>query len=132
MRALAGEMQHSSPADIAARASNQRDLPPKFAHDTLPRFFRDVEEKASNGNDIFWTSPSSSAAPNGSISERIRTRPSGIVWVGGCKNWYTSQQPTPVLWPFPQSEHKAFFEQVPRGRLPVHSERAGSLNGQSR
>jgi hypothetical protein len=25
---------------------------------------------------------------------------------------YTSQQPTPVLWPFPQSEHKAFFEQV--------------------
>ena len=25
----------------------------------------------------------------------------------------TSQQPTPVLWPFPQSEHKAFFEQVP-------------------
>jgi hypothetical protein len=25
----------------------------------------------------------------------------------------SSQQPTPVLWPFPQSEHKAFFEQVP-------------------
>jgi cation diffusion facilitator CzcD-associated flavoprotein CzcO len=37
----------------------------------------------------------------------------GTVWVGGCKNWYTSEQPTPVLWPFPQSEHKAFFEQVP-------------------
>ena len=37
----------------------------------------------------------------------------GTVWVGGCKNWYTSRQPTPVLWPFPQSEHKAFFEQVP-------------------
>jgi cation diffusion facilitator CzcD-associated flavoprotein CzcO len=36
----------------------------------------------------------------------------GTVWVGGCKNWYTSRQPTPVLWPFPQSEHKAFFEQV--------------------
>ena len=37
----------------------------------------------------------------------------GTVWVGGCKNWYTSRQPTPVLWPFPQSEHKAFFETVP-------------------
>jgi hypothetical protein len=37
----------------------------------------------------------------------------GTVWVGGCKNWYTSRQPTPVLWPFPQSEHKAFFKAVP-------------------
>jgi cation diffusion facilitator CzcD-associated flavoprotein CzcO len=37
----------------------------------------------------------------------------GTVWVGGCKNWYTSRQPTPVLWPFPQSEHQAFFETVP-------------------
>ena len=37
----------------------------------------------------------------------------GTVWVGGCQNWYTSRQPTPVLWPLPQSEHKAFFEQVP-------------------
>ena len=37
----------------------------------------------------------------------------GTVWAGGCKNWYTGQQPTPVLWPFPQSEHKAFFEKVP-------------------
>jgi cation diffusion facilitator CzcD-associated flavoprotein CzcO len=37
----------------------------------------------------------------------------GTVWVGGCKNWYTSTQPTPVLWPFPQREHKAFLEQVP-------------------
>jgi hypothetical protein len=37
----------------------------------------------------------------------------GTVWVGGCKNWYTSQQPMPVLWPLPQSEHKAFFTEVP-------------------
>ena len=37
----------------------------------------------------------------------------GTVWVGGCKNWYTGKQPTPVLWPFPQSEHKAFFDGVP-------------------
>src|SRR5438045_1859390 len=45
---------------------------------------------------------------------RLGTAFPGTVSVGGCKNWYTSQQPTPVLWPFPQSEHKAFFEQVPR------------------
>ena len=44
---------------------------------------------------------------------RLDTAFPGTVWVGGCKNWYTSQQPTPVLWPFRQSEHKAFFEQVP-------------------
>ena len=37
----------------------------------------------------------------------------GTVWVGGCKNWYTSDQPNPVLWPFSQSEHKAFLERVP-------------------
>jgi hypothetical protein len=46
---------------------------------------------------------------------RLGTAFPGTVWVGGCKNWYTSQQPTPVLWPFPQSEHKAFFERVPMG-----------------
>ena len=32
---------------------------------------------------------------------RLGTAFPGTVWVGGCKNWYTSQQPTPVLWPFP-------------------------------
>ena len=37
----------------------------------------------------------------------------GTVWVGGCKNWYTSKQPNPVLWPLPQEEHKGFFERVP-------------------
>lgn len=37
----------------------------------------------------------------------------GTVWTAGCKNWYTSTQPTPVLWPFPQREHKAFFDEVP-------------------
>ena len=44
---------------------------------------------------------------------RLGTAFPGTVWVGGCKNWYTSRQPTPVLWPFPQSEHQAFFERVP-------------------
>jgi len=37
----------------------------------------------------------------------------GTVWVGGCKNWYTSRQPTPVLWPLPQEEHRAFFADAP-------------------
>ena len=36
----------------------------------------------------------------------------GTVWVGGCQNWYTGDQSTPVLWPLPQSEHKAFFDEV--------------------
>ena len=44
---------------------------------------------------------------------RLATAFPGTVWVGGCKNWYTSRQPNPVLWPFPQSAHKAFFEAVP-------------------
>jgi cation diffusion facilitator CzcD-associated flavoprotein CzcO len=37
----------------------------------------------------------------------------GTVWTGGCKNWYTSTQPTPVLWPFPQRDHKAFLAEAP-------------------
>ena len=37
----------------------------------------------------------------------------GTVWVGGCKNWYTGDQAHPLLWPLPQSEHKAFFDPVP-------------------
>src|SRR5258706_1404668 len=44
---------------------------------------------------------------------RLGTAFPGTVWIGGCKNWYTSRQPTPVLWPLPQSEHKAFFAEVP-------------------
>jgi len=38
----------------------------------------------------------------------------GTVWVGGCKNWYTGDQGTPVLWPLPQHQHQAFFDEVPR------------------
>jgi hypothetical protein len=37
----------------------------------------------------------------------------GTVWVGGCKNCYTGDQGTPVLWPLTQSEHKAFLGEVP-------------------
>ena len=56
------------------------------------------------------------AAPTVAATEKFLARLGaafpGTVWVGGCKNWYTSDQPTPVLWPLPQEEHKAFFEQV--------------------
>jgi cation diffusion facilitator CzcD-associated flavoprotein CzcO len=56
-------------------------------------------------------------APTAAATERFLARLDtafpGTVWVGGCKNWYTSDQPTPVLWPLPQSEHKAFFAELP-------------------
>jgi cation diffusion facilitator CzcD-associated flavoprotein CzcO len=55
-------------------------------------------------------------APTAAATEkflaRLATAFPGTVWVGGCKNWYTSDQPNPVLWPLPQSEHKSFFEQA--------------------
>lgn len=35
----------------------------------------------------------------------------GTVWVG-CKNWYSDQHGTPILWPLPQEEHRAFFDHV--------------------
>jgi cation diffusion facilitator CzcD-associated flavoprotein CzcO len=36
------------------------------------------------------------------------------VWVG-CKNWYSDEQGTPILWPLSQDAHKAFFAQVATG-----------------
>jgi hypothetical protein len=33
------------------------------------------------------------------------------VWVG-CRNWYSDQHGTPILWPLPQDAHKAFFADV--------------------
>jgi cation diffusion facilitator CzcD-associated flavoprotein CzcO len=56
---------------------------------------------------------SPTAAATEKFLARLDTAFPRTVWVGGCKNWYTSQQPAPVLWPFQQSEHKAFFERVP-------------------
>jgi cation diffusion facilitator CzcD-associated flavoprotein CzcO len=57
------------------------------------------------------------AAPTQRATEQFLARLDaafpGTVWTGNCHNWYTSSQPHPVLWPFPQSEHKAFFETVP-------------------
>jgi cation diffusion facilitator CzcD-associated flavoprotein CzcO len=56
-------------------------------------------------------------APSVAATERFLARLGaafpGTVWVGGCKNWYTGDQPTPVLWPLPQGAHKAFFAEVP-------------------
>jgi cation diffusion facilitator CzcD-associated flavoprotein CzcO len=60
---------------------------------------------------------SAAVAPTAAATDRFLARLDaafpGTVWVGGCKNWYTGNQPNPVLWPFPQSEHKAFLEGVP-------------------
>jgi hypothetical protein len=36
------------------------------------------------------------------------------------------QQPTPVVWPFPQTEHKAFFEQVPEDDFQFIPRRQGA------
>ena len=55
----------------------------------------------------------------------------GTVWICGCKNWYTSRQPTPVLWPFPQSEHKAFFEKVPVDDFQFIPNERGALSHRS-
>jgi cation diffusion facilitator CzcD-associated flavoprotein CzcO len=54
-------------------------------------------------------------APSVAATERFLARIGGAfpdtVWVG-CKNWYSDQQGTPILWPLPQNAHKAFFDEV--------------------
>ena len=56
-------------------------------------------------------------APTAAATEKFLARLGGAfpgtVWVGGCKNWDTGDQPTPILWPLPQSAHKAFFAEAP-------------------
>ena len=42
----------------------------------------------------------------------------GTVWVG-CKNWYSDQHGTPILWPLTQDEHRAFFEREATGDLEI-------------
>jgi Flavin-binding monooxygenase-like len=58
-------------------------------------------------------------APTVAATEKFLTRLGaafpGTVWVGGCKNWRTGDQNTPVLWPLPQREDQAFFDEVSRG-----------------
>jgi cation diffusion facilitator CzcD-associated flavoprotein CzcO len=44
----------------------------------------------------------------GKFVDRLDQAFPGTVWVG-CRNWYSDQHGTPILWPLPQDEHKAFF-----------------------
>jgi cation diffusion facilitator CzcD-associated flavoprotein CzcO len=39
----------------------------------------------------------------------------------GCRNWYSDQTGTPVLWPLPQDAHEAFFAQVVWDDLEVRA-----------
>src|SRR5436853_7311410 len=41
------------------------------------------------------------AAATENFIARLEAAFPGTVWVGGCKNWYTSRQPNPVLGPLP-------------------------------
>jgi len=50
-------------------------------------------------------------AATGKFLSRIGAAFPDTVWVG-CKNWYSDQQGTPILWPLPQEEHKAFFAKI--------------------
>ena len=54
-------------------------------------------------------------APTVAATERFRARMRaafpGTVWLG-CKNWYSDQEGTPILWPLPQDEHAALFANV--------------------
>jgi cation diffusion facilitator CzcD-associated flavoprotein CzcO len=51
-------------------------------------------------------------APTAAATEKFVARLDAAlpetVWVG-CKNWYADQHGTPILWPLPQDEHRAFF-----------------------
>ena len=54
-------------------------------------------------------------APTAAATEKFRARMRaafpGTVWVG-CKNWYSDQEGTPILWPLPQDQHEDFFAEV--------------------
>jgi cation diffusion facilitator CzcD-associated flavoprotein CzcO len=42
---------------------------------------------------------------------RMRAALPGTVWVG-CKNWYSDQEDTPILWPLPQDDHTALLADI--------------------
>lgn len=46
------------------------------------------------------------------------------VWVG-CRNWYTDQQGTPILWPLPQDQHETFFADIATEDLQFTPTRRG-------
>ena len=54
-------------------------------------------------------------APTAAATEKFLARLGSAfpdtVWVG-CRNWYSDQQGTPILWPLPQEAHKVFFARV--------------------
>jgi cation diffusion facilitator CzcD-associated flavoprotein CzcO len=52
-----------------------------------------------------------SAAATRRFVDRMRAALPGTVWVG-CRNWYSDQQETPILWPLPQDDHTALLAQV--------------------
>ena len=70
-------------------------------------------------------------APTAAATERflgrLRAAFPGTVWLG-CKNWYSDQEGTPILWPLPQDEHEALFARVVEEDLQFipAAERAGS------
>lgn len=52
------------------------------------------------------------AAATKSFLETMRNAMPGTVWFGGCRNWYSDQQGIPILWPFPQEEHRVMLNEV--------------------
>ncbi|MFN0304452.1 MAG: flavin-containing monooxygenase [Burkholderiales bacterium] len=48
--------------------------------------------------------------------ERMRAALPDTVWVG-CKNWYSDQTGTPILWPLPQDDHTDMMADIALGDL---------------
>jgi hypothetical protein len=63
-------------------------------------------------------------APRSTATERFIARLDeafpDTVFVG-CRNWYSDQTGTPILWPLPQDAHEAFFAKVAWGDFEVKS-----------
>ena len=43
--------------------------------------------------------------------QRMHAALPGTVWVG-CRNWYSDQQDTPILWPLPQDDHTSLLSDI--------------------
>jgi hypothetical protein len=67
-------------------------------------------------------------APTVAATEKFLARLSAAfpdtVWIG-CKNWYSDQQGTPILWPLPQEEHRAFFAHAAMDDMQFTPKQAG-------
>lgn len=61
-------------------------------------------------------------APSVAATEKFLTRIGAAfaqtVWVG-CRNWYSDQSGTPILWPLSQDAHKDFFDRVDVSDLEI-------------